>query len=63
MAYIDIRSEAGAAASAAKFILWPGDAAARAIGLTSPDSRFLFRLFVNLAVYGKLGVLIALLVF
>ena len=43
--------------------LWPGDAAARALGITRPDSRMLFRLFVNLAIYGKLGVLIALLVF
>ena len=62
MAQSDIPPKASTAELVARFALWPGDAAARALGITSPDSRMLFRLFVNLAVYGKLGVLIALLV-
>ena len=40
-----------------KVILWPGDALARAIGLT--DDGHLFRLFINLGVWGKLGAMIA----
>ena len=63
MVHSEIRPKPGTAELVARFALWPGDAAARALGITSPDSRMLFRLFVNLAVYGKLGVLIALLVF
>ena len=63
MAHTDVRPKTGTAELVARFALWPGDAAARALGITSPDSRMLFRLFVNLAVYGQLGVLIALLVF
>ena len=63
MAHSEIRPKPGTADRVARFALWPGDAAARALGIISPDSRMLFRLFVNLAVYGKLGVLIALLVF
>ena len=63
MAHTDVRPKTGTAELVVRFALWPGDAAARALGITSPDSRMLFRLFVNLAVYGKLGVLIALLVF
>ena len=62
MAHSETRPNPGTAELLARFVLWPGDSAARALGITRPDSRMLFRLFVNLAVYGKLGVLIALLV-
>ena len=62
MAHSEIQPKLGTAELVAKFVLRPGDAAARALGIISPDSRMLFRLFLNLAFYGKLGVLIALLV-
>ena len=59
----DTRIGSSPADSIAKAFLWPGDAAARVLGIPSRDGRMLFRLFVNLALYGKLGALLALLIF
>ena len=46
--------------SIANALLWPGDVAAGALNITDPDGRMLFRMFVNVSVYGKLAVLVAL---
>ena len=47
----------------AELFLWPGDAVCNLFKIDDPDSRMLLRMFVNLTVYGKVGVLIALMIF
>lgn len=49
-------------ASIARILLWPGDAAARVLGIDEPDGYMLFRMFVNLTVYGKVGILMGLMI-
>ena len=44
----------------AKLFLWPGDAVCNHFDIEDEDSRMLLRMFVNLSVYGKISVLIAL---
>lgn len=46
----------------ARLFLWPGEAAGQFLGINDPDSRMLFRMFVNLSVYGKIAVLIGFLI-
>ena len=47
----------------AELFLWPGDAVCNLFGVEDEDSRMLLRMFVNLSVYGKISVLIALAIF
>ncbi|MDD9908161.1 MAG: hypothetical protein OXR62_00560 [Ahrensia sp.] len=47
----------------AELFLWPGDAVCNLFNVEDPDSRMLLRMFVNLSVYGKVSVLIALAIF
>ena len=46
-----------------ELFLWPGDAVCNLFEVEDADSRMLLRMFVNLSVYGKISVLIALAVF
>lgn len=47
--------------TAMKLLLWPGNALGKRLGIADPESRMLFRMFINLTVYGKVSVLIVLL--
>lgn len=40
--------------SLAELLLWPGDAACNLLKIEDQESRMLFRMFINLTVYGKL---------
>ncbi|MEM7303143.1 MAG: hypothetical protein AAF468_18840 [Pseudomonadota bacterium] len=44
----------------ADLFFWPGNAVCDLFEVKDPDSRMLLRMFVNLTVYGKITVLIAL---
>ncbi len=43
--------------------LWPGETVCNFLNVEDPDSRMLFRIFVNLSVYGKITLFIALAIF
>ncbi len=47
----------------AECFLWLGEAVCNLFKIEDSDSRMLLRMFVNLTIYGKLSVLIALMVF
>lgn len=44
-------------------LLWPGEAVRNLMNIQDPDSRVLFRMFINLSVYGKTSVLLTLILF
>ncbi|MCG8361019.1 MAG: hypothetical protein MI920_36135 [Kiloniellales bacterium] len=45
---------------AAEWVLKPGDVVCDWLGIMDPDSRMLFRLFINLSIYAKISVLAAI---
>lgn len=47
----------------AELVLWPGDAACNLLQINDPDSRMLFRMFINTSIYGKIGVIIIFSIF
>ena len=47
----------------AAYVLMPGEIICTALGVKEPDSRMLLRMFVNLTVYAKLGLLAMMAVF
>ena len=47
----------------AKAVLWPGEKVCDLLNIEGPESRMLFRMFINLSIYAKIVVIIALLTF
>ena len=45
----------------AKAVLWPGEKVCDLIRIEEPESRLLLRIFINLTIYAKAAVIIALL--
>ena len=47
----------------AKAVLWPGEKVCDLLNIEGTESRMLFRMFINLSIYAKVVVIIALLAF
>ena len=53
-------TQASVADRAAEIFLWPGNAVCDALKIADPESRMLLRMFVNLSIYAKVAVMVAL---
>ena len=47
----------------AAYVLMPGEIICSVLGVNDPDSRLILRMFVNLTIYAKLGLLAMMVMF